>query len=153
MVWLGQVHRWLGRRPAALGGLAALVAAVALGVPTAVIVNPWFERKVPIRGFEVVVLVLLSLIAGLFAATYTRPSSVDPGLRRAGAASGVVGWFAISCPLCNPFVVALLGTSGATGIFARWQPALGVVAVALAASALALRVRAVRRGTCRVPAP
>jgi hypothetical protein len=47
--------------------------------------------------------------------------------------------------------VALLGTSGATGIFARWQPALGVVAVALAASALALRVRAVRRGTCRVP--
>lgn len=153
VVWLRHVQRWFGGRPAALGGVAGVAAAVALGVPTAVIANPWFERKVPIRGFEVVVLVVLSLIAGLFAATYTRPSSVDPGLRRAGAASGVLGWFAISCPLCNPFVVALLGTSGATGVFARWQPALGVLAVALAASALALRVRAVRRGACRVPTP
>ena len=132
---------------------AAVGAAVLLGVPTGVIANPWFERKVPIRGFEVVVLVVLSVIAGVFAATYARPVTVDPGLRRVGAASGVVGWFAVSCPLCNPFVVALLGTSGATGVFARVQPVLGVVAIAVAATALALRVRAVRRGTCRVPAP
>jgi hypothetical protein len=67
-----------------------------------------------------------------------------------GIASGVLGWFAVSCPLCNPFVVALLGASGATGIFARLQPALGAVAVALGAGALALRVRAIRRGACSI---
>jgi hypothetical protein len=152
MLRLREVRRWFGSQPMALGAASAASAAAILGVPTGVIANPWFERKVPIRGFEVVVLVVLSLIAGVVAATYARPAAVDPGMRRAGAASGVLGWFAISCPLCNPFVVALLGTSGATGVFARVQPLLGVVAIAFAASALALRVRAVRRGTCRVPA-
>jgi hypothetical protein len=144
--------RWF-RSPVALGCLAAVATFVVLGVPTAVIANPWFERKVPVRGFEVVVLVILTVIAGVFAATYARPTRVDPGLRRAGMTSGVLGWFAVSCPLCNPFVVGLLGASGATGIFARLQPVLGVLAIALAASALVLRLRALRRGTCLVSAP
>ncbi|MGH9213125.1 MAG: hypothetical protein ACRD2C_21005 [Acidimicrobiales bacterium] len=138
--------------PTALAMAGALAAAIALGVPTGVVPSPWFNRKVPVRGFEIVVLVTLSVISGLVAATYARPTTADPRLRRAGVASGVLGWFAVSCPLCNPFVLALLGTSGATGIFARLQPALGALAVALATTALALRLRALRRGACTVPA-
>ncbi len=57
-----------------MGTLAALGAAVMLGVPTGVIDNPWFVRKVPTRSFDVVVLVALALIAGLTAATYARPA-------------------------------------------------------------------------------
>jgi hypothetical protein len=141
------VGRSVLARPLALGTLAALGAAVMLGVPTGVIDNPWFVRKVPTRA---VVLVALALIAGLTAATYARPAGKGPALGRVGIASGVLGWFALSCPLCNPFVVALLGATGATGIFARLQPALGAVAVALGAGALALRIRAIRRGACPV---
>jgi hypothetical protein len=147
---LRRVGRPALARPLALGTLAALAAAVMLGVPTGVIDNPWFVRKVPTRSFDVVVLVALALIAGLTAATYARPAGKGPALGRVGIASGVLGWFAVSCPLCNPFVLALLGASGATGIFARLQPALGAVAVALGAGAFALRVRAIRRGACPI---
>jgi hypothetical protein len=146
------VPLWVRRRPLVLGACGAAGTGLVLGVPTGVIANPWFERKLPVRGFEMIVLVVLSVIAGLLAATCARPSNDDAGVRRAGAASGLVGWLAVGCPLCNPVVVGLLGTSGATGIFARVQPVLGALAIALAASALAVRVRAVRRGTCRVPA-
>jgi hypothetical protein len=139
-------------RPTTLGTLAALATAVVLGLPTGVIDNPWFERKVPVQGFEILVLVSLSVISGFFAATYARPTDPDRHLQRTGVATGILGWFAVSCPLCNPFVVALLGTSGATGLFARLQPALGALAVALAATALGLRLHAIRRGTCPVPA-
>ena len=137
-------------RPAGLTVAGALGTAGLLGIPTDVIANPWFERKVPTRSFEVIVLVALSLLAGAIAATYAAPSTSEVGTRRAGVASGIVGWFAVSCPLCNPVVVGLLGASGATGVFAHLQPALGVLAVAFAAGALALRVRAMRRGTCRI---
>jgi hypothetical protein len=133
-----------------LGTSAALAAAVMLGVPTAVIDSPWFARKVPTRPFDVVVLAALVLIAGVTAATYARPAGNGATVGRVGMASGVLGWFAVSCPLCNSLVLALLGASGATGIFARLQPALGALAVALAAGALALRVRAIRRGACPV---
>jgi hypothetical protein len=137
-------------RPAGFGAAAAAGTAGLLGIPTDVIANPWFERKVPTRSFEVVVLVAMSLIAAAIAATYGTPAAADARLRRAGAASGVLGWFAVSCPLCNPVVVGLLGASGATGTFARFQPALGALAVAFAAAALVLRVRSLRRGTCRI---
>lgn len=140
-------------RPLALGVAGSVGAALILGIPTGVITNPVFERKVAVRGFEVVVLVALALITGAFASTYARPTPGDPSLRRTGLASGIVGWFAVSCPLCNPFVVALLGASGATGTFAHLQPAIGVVAIALAATALTLRLRALRRGSCKLPKP
>jgi hypothetical protein len=141
----------LRTHPAALAITGAAAAAVVLGVPTGVIANPLFERKVPVRGFEVLVLVALSAITGLFAATYARPTQPEHRLRRTGIATGIIGWFAVSCPLCNPLVVALLGTSGATGAFASTQPVLGALAIALAATALTLRLRALRRGTCRLP--
>jgi hypothetical protein len=131
---------------------ASLATALVLGVPSDVIPNPWFERKAPTRTFEVVVLVALSLVAGATAATYARPSPTDPRVVRTGASAGVAGWLAVSCPVCNPIVVAMLGTSGAAGWFSRWQPALGALAVILAAAGLALRLRAVRRGTCSMPA-
>jgi hypothetical protein len=137
-------------RPAGMGVVAALGTAGLLGIPTDVIANPWFERKVPTRSFEVIVLMVLSLIAGAIAATYASPSTSDAGPRRTGVASGILGWFAVTCPLCNPVVVGLLGASGATGVFARLQPVLGVLAVTFAASALAYRVSALRRGTCRI---
>jgi hypothetical protein len=145
-----RVGRSVLASPVALGTSAALAAAVLLGVPTAVIDNPWFTRKVPTRSFDVVVLVALALIAGLTAATYARSAGKGPTVGRVGITSGVLGWFAVSCPLCNPLVLALLGASGATGIFARLQPALGALAVALGAAALTVRIRAVRRGACPV---
>ncbi|MGN6664390.1 MAG: hypothetical protein ACTHK6_09350 [Solirubrobacterales bacterium] len=123
-----------------------------IGVTTDVISNPWFERKVPVETFDWIVLVAISLLTGALAGTYFLGQSSLVGTR-IGAGSGVLGWFAVSCPLCNKVVLVLLGTSGATSVFEPLQPVLGGLAVALALVALAVRIRMLLRGTCPVPAP
>lgn len=105
------------------------------------------------RTLDVLVLVVLSVLTGALVATYAVAGAAGAGAPRAGIGSGIVGWFAIGCPVFNKLVVTLLGASGATSTFAPAQPFLGVAAVALAATALVLRVRAIRRGTCPMPAP
>jgi len=137
----------------ALAVLGALGTALLVGIPTDVIPNPWFGREIGVRSLDVVVLVALSGVTGALLATYAVAGPSGAGVPRAGVGSGIVGWFAIGCPVCNKLVVALLGVSGATSTFAPAQPVLGVAAVALAATALVLRVRAIRRGECPLPAP
>jgi hypothetical protein len=139
-------------RPAAVGALAAVSTAAIIGVTTDVIPNPWFGRKTPVQGFEVAVVVALSVLTGALAATYVLAGGPATP-RRAGIGSGVLGWFAVSCPLCNKIVVGLLGTSGALGTFEPLQPALGAAAIAVSCAALAVRVRAIRRGACPIRTP
>lgn len=132
--------------------LAALGTALVIGIPTDVVPNPWFAREIGVRTADVVVLVALSIVTGALVATYTVAGASGAGAPRAGVGSGLIGWFAIGCPVCNKLVVAFLGASGATSTFAPAQPVLGVAAVALAATALAVRVRVIRRGACPLPA-
>ena len=139
-------------RPLAVAVLGALGTALLIGIPTDVVPNPWFGREIGVRTLDVLVLVALSVLTGAFVATYAVAGAAGAGAPRAGIGSGIVGWFAIGCPVCNKLVVTLLGASGATSTFAPAQPFLGVAAVALAATALALRVRAIRRGACPLPA-
>jgi hypothetical protein len=103
-----------------------------------------------VHAYDVLVLVALGLLGGALTATYAVPGGA-PGPRRLGVGSGVLGWFAIGCPVCNKLVVVLLGTSGATGVFGLLQPGLGGLAVALAAAALVVRLRALRRASCPLP--
>ena len=136
---------------AAIGLMAAIGTVVIIGVPTDVIPNPLFGRQTPVHPYDVAVLIALGLLTGALVATYAIARDTGHATKRAGIGSGVLGWFAVSCPACNKIVVALLGASGATGTFAPLQPALGGLAVALAAAALAVRVRALRRASCPVP--
>jgi hypothetical protein len=138
-------------RAAAVGVLAALGTAAVIGIPSDVIPNPWFTRQIAVDGFDVVVLIALSLLTGALAVTYALASGQTTTAERAGVGSGIVGFFAVSCPVCNKIVVGLIGTSGASGWFASIQPLLGVAAVALATAALVVRIRAIRRGACAVP--
>lgn len=127
---------WARRAGAGLAGGAA--AALAMGIPTDVVANPWFTRMTPVRPLDVVTLVVTSVLLGLLAASYA-------GGRAGGAGRAVGGGgltvLAIGCPVCNKLVVALIGFSGATTWFAAAQPVLGLAGAALAAWALVLRVR------------
>jgi hypothetical protein len=138
-------------RSVLVGSLAAVATALVVGIPTDVVPNPWFGREIGVRPFDVVVLVALSVLTGALAATYAVAASSGASAPRAGIGSGLIGWFAVGCPVCNKIVVGLLGVSGATNSFAPAQPFLGVVAVALAGLALGIRVRAIRRGACPLP--
>jgi hypothetical protein len=151
MVDAREAVRWI--RPVGIGVLAALGTGALIGVPTDVVPNPWFGRQTPVHPYDVVVLLVLSAITGALIVVYAAAGGSAVGTKRAGLGSGVLGWFAVGCPVCNKIVVALLGASGATSTFAPLQPALGAAAIGLAGSALALRVRALRRGACPLPAP
>ena len=140
-------------RTALVALLAAAGTALIIGIPTDVVPNPWFGREIDVRAFDVVTLIALSLVTGALVATYTLAGDSGAAVPRTGIGSGIIGWFAVGCPVCNKIVVALLGASGATSTFAPLQPALGVAAVALASAALVVRVRVIRRGTCPLPPP
>jgi hypothetical protein len=136
---------------AAVGVLAAIGTVAIIGIPTDVISNPLFGRQTPVHPYDIAVLIALGILTGALVATYALARDAAGATKRAGIGSGVLGWFAVSCPACNKIVVALLGASGATSTFAPLQPALGGLAVALAAGALTVRIRALSRAACPLP--
>jgi hypothetical protein len=140
---------------AALGTAAALLL---LGIPTAVIPNPFFIRMTPTEGFNHVVWVVSAPLIGLLIATYVRPPlhpaahpQAEPGAGRA-TLGGIAAYLAIGCPICNKILVAALGVSGALNAFAPLQPLIGAGSVALLGATLAwrLRDRARRCARCAV---
>lgn len=131
----------------ALAG-GTFLAALATGIPTDVLPNPWFKRMTPVRPLDLLLWPVLSLAIGALLATYAlSPSGRDAGAASASAGGGLLGVFAIGCPVCNKLVVLALGFSGALTYFAPRQPALGVAAVAATLLALRSRLRALR-GVC-----
>lgn len=147
--------RWERPRPR-LGTAvaAAVVTYLVIGLPTDIVPNPVFGREVPVRAWEPVVLVLTSVLTGVWfglqrarAAAPGDEDSSAPTLSAAGLAL-----FAVACPVCNKVVLLALGTSGALGIWQPLQPWLaGVSLVALLASvAYAARRRPCVDGSCEV---
>jgi hypothetical protein len=132
----------MGRRYWLVAAAAAALTALAIGLPTDVLPNPWFTRMTPVNAVDYVFWPLTSLLTGALVATYVLPSASAAGAeRRAGVGAGLLGWLAIGCPVCNKIVVLLLGSSGALTYFAPVQPVLGALAVTLAAGALTVRLR------------
>ena len=128
-------------------GLATAGSLLLLGVPTAVIPNPFFIRMTPTETFNVAVWLASAPLIGLLVATYVRPPrhaishrDDETGAGRA-TLGGVAAYLAIGCPICNKVVVATLGVSGALSIFAPLQPLIGAGSVALLATTLAWRLR------------
>ncbi len=114
-------------------GIALLV----LGLPTAVIPNPFFIRMTPVEAFNLVVWLASAPLIGLVTATYLAPTrdlhpARSEGTTRTGLAS-LGAFLAIGCPICNKVVVALLGVSGALSIFGPIQPVIGAASVGLLA--------------------
>lgn len=143
---------------AAICGTAA--AGAILGIPTAVIPNPWFVRMLPTDPVNVVVLLASApLLGGLFA-TYAAPRDrSDPhgsGGAAVPSAASVASYLAIGCPICNKLIVAAIGVTGATTVFAPLQPVIGAASIVTLVLALWLRLRR-RASDCpscqRLPAP
>jgi hypothetical protein len=154
LVLLAELARWPRRRWLAAAA-AALLAAVAIGVPTDLIPNPLFTRMTPAPWWSYPAWLLSALLAGLVLATYVRPavggSSAGGGRRGGGApgaAGGVLSLLAVGCPTCNKLVLLSLGTGGALGYFAPLQPALALGAVALLTATLVVRLRSA--AACRI---
>src|SRR3990172_544333 len=127
--------------------LATAGSLLLLGVPTAVIPNPFFIRITPTETFNVAVWLASAPLIRLLVATYAPPPrhaishrDDETGAGRA-TLGGVAAYLAIGCPICNKVVVATLGVSGALSIFAPLQPIIGAGSVALLGATLVWRLR------------
>ncbi len=120
--------------------VAAVAAALLIGLPTAMIKNPWFTRMTSVRPQDYLILAVTAALSGLIGGTFATGPAPGGGQSRALAGGGL-SLLAVGCPVCNKLVVLLLGTSGALTLFAPLQFYLGVASLALLVWTLRLRAR------------
>jgi hypothetical protein len=135
---------WSARRWRA-AALSAVVIALIMAVPTAIIPTPIFGRSVEVTWWSYPVVVLTAVLGGLLFATYVREPG-DGGQReeptsKLAIAGGVLSYLAVGCPVCNKLVLLALGASGAMTWFAPVQGYLAIVAIGLMVGALIIRLR------------
>ncbi len=117
--------------PIAKGALVAVTSFAVLGTVSALWSNPFFVRMVPAGEWEIAMLLLLSLFAGLFTAV-RRPYC---SLRSAGF-GGIVGFLGIACPICNKLLMLIFGGELLLAYFEPlriYVAAAGTLVLALAA--------------------
>jgi hypothetical protein len=141
---------WSVRQFVAAAGFS-IAFGLLIGIPTVLIPNPVFGREVPVVAWNYPVWIASSVLAGMLAATYVRPTTgpqapPDPAdtvdtPSRLGVLGGVLAWFAVGCPVCNKLALLALGYSGALTWFAPAQPYLAAVALLTTAVALLVRLR------------
>jgi hypothetical protein len=143
------VVRMILRRPVWLQLIVAVVAAVivglAVGVPSALIPNPFFVRMTAVPWWSYTAWVLTAVLSGALAATYVRRSSgipLAPG--RAGFLANIGSLLAVGCPVCNKVVIAAIGVSGALNVWAPIQPLIAAASLAILGWALWRRLKALR---------
>ena len=90
----------------ARGAATAAAMFVLLGTVAALWSNPFFTRMTPAGALEVALLLLQSLLAGVFVGLPRSPC----GKRTAGAGA-IIGFLGIACPVCNKLLVLLIGSA------------------------------------------
>ena len=119
-------------------GVAAAMFA-GLGTVAALWENPLFMRMTPTGGFEIALLLLLSVLAGV----YVGLPQAECAKRTAGT-GGVIGFLGIACPVCNKILMLLFGSTLLLEYYepARLYLALGGVVLLL----IAVWLKLTRRG-------
>lgn len=145
------LRRW------ATAAVAAVVVALAVGLPTDVIPNPVFGRPVDVTWWSYPILIVTAVLGGLLVATYVRADGPEPVADdqldtpgKAGGLGGLLSFFAVGCPTCNKLAVVALGSTGALDWFAPAQPVLAVLSVIVLGWALRARLRSA--DACRIAA-
>ena len=85
---------------AAIGGIVTLVL---IGIPTAIIDNPFFFRMTPVRTQDYFIWVATGLLTGLIAGTFTLSAKASASGKV--VSGGFLSVLAVSCPICNKLVL------------------------------------------------
>ena len=129
-----------------LVGVAVTAAMFAgLGTVAALWENPLFMRMTPTSGFQIALLLLLSVLAGI----YVGLPQNGCGIRTAGT-GGVIGFLGIACPVCNKILVLLFGSALLLEYYEPVRLYLALGGVVLMAAAIGFRLA---RGRCVEPRP
>lgn len=134
-------------RYAAISLGAGAAYAIAVGIPTAIIPNPFFIRMIPAGPLNYLFWIVPALLFGPLLASYVIPLRESAcSLQGRMTAGGFLSYLAVGCPICNKVVVLLLGIGGALDYFQPLQPVLGGVSVVLLGYALWLRLPPITLG-------
>lgn len=163
------------RRRIGAAAAAATGSAVVIGLATVLIPNSLFARDIPPVWWDYPVWILTAALLGMLIASYVRsPGSASTAAsngqaslrggrssgpdaaseRRTGVlggVGGVLGWFAVGCPVCNKIALLALGYTGALTYFAPLQPLLAAASVALLLVAVIIRLKG--QYSCPLPSP
>lgn len=122
MAYTNVICDWSLTRGSVLAAVAAIAYFLVVGVVTAVLPSPYFDRKLSVDIWNIVSLVVPALLFGPLAATYLVPWLNACRVGGRAGAGGALSFFAAGCPVCNK-----LGPGGA-GIrtFASVYPTKGV---------------------------
>jgi hypothetical protein len=142
-----QVSSWPARHWLVVA-VAAVLAALVLGVPTDLVPTPLFRRMSPVAWWDYPIWAASAALAGLIAATYVAPGGVAAGREKTALGGGLLSYLAVGCPSCNKLAVLALGAGGASSYFAPVQPFLGLAGLGVLAATLAWRLRGL--AVCRV---
>ncbi len=140
-------------RRVGVGVVAAVLAALVIGIPTGVIQTSWYHRMTPVLWWNYPVWAISSILTGALVATYVRDPALPLPATQSGKTilGGMLSLFAVGCPICNKLVVMAIGVSGALNWFAPIQPVLAIGSLAVLAYAVLARRRAAVE--CRVQRP
>lgn len=140
---------WTARQWAA-AAVGAMLAALVIGIPTGIVVNPFYHRMTPVTWWAYPAWALTAVLEGLLLATYVRMGGTRGASTGQATAGGVLSFLAVGCPVCNKLVVLVIGLSGALSYWAPVQPFLALASVTLLVIALRRRLRGM--SSCPVPA-
>ena len=134
-----------------VGVAGAVLAAVLIGIPTGIIVTPFYHRMTPVTWWSYPAWALTAVLEGVLVATYVRAGGTSRASTGQATTGGVLSFLAVGCPVCNKLVVLAVGVSGALSYWAPLQPLLAVASAGLLAFAVHQRLRGLKRCPVRRP--
>ena len=130
-----------------IGTLCAVIAFLILGVPTALVPTGFYKRMTPPTIIDYIVLVAVSLLIGANVSVYFyKRFGQKNGLATVG--SGILGFFAVSCPTCISLLVAAFGSAFLLTYYDPIRPVLGAISIAVLSAVLVYNLKNLNCNDC-----
>lgn len=130
-----------------IGALCAIIAFLILGIPTALIPTGFYKRMTPPTIIDYSILSIVSILIGANASVYFyKKFGQKNGLAALG--SGFLGFFAISCPICVSFLVAIFGTAFMLAYYDPIRPLLGAISIVVLSATLLFNLKNLNCENC-----
>lgn len=132
-----------------IGGVAFLIFLIVLGIPTAIISNKFYIRMIAATYLDWIFLTIISIMLGIYVGLYFYGKSIKQNDSKEDAVAGgsaITSFFALSCPICIGFLVAIFGTAALLTYFEPFRPLLGFIAIGMLSIALYLKIDSVKKG-------
>ena len=132
------------------GITSAILMFFLIGIPTAVIESGKFTRMIPANGLDAFFLLSTSILFGIFFGTgvYIRLLKGFKHNIKKGFGGAIVSYFAVSCPTCISFLVAIFGAAFMMIYYDPISPFLGFFSVGLIGFAINNNIKIIK-GECK----